>query len=73
MNNEGIGLGLNIVKQIVELCGGKKSVHSEGLGQGSKFCFSMIMMTQTENLASNRDDEIEFEEVDSSRVYLTDE
>ena len=43
MNHDGIGLGLSIVKRIVEQSGGKISVHSEGPGLGSLFCFSMQM------------------------------
>ena len=43
MNSEGIGLGLNIVKQIIELSGGSISVHSDGLDHGSTFTFSMKM------------------------------
>ena len=43
MNTRGIGLGLSIVKQIVEQSGGKISVHSDGPGNGSLFCFSMQM------------------------------
>ena len=43
MNHEGIGLGLTIVKQIVEKCGGSIGVISEGLGHGSIFYFSMKM------------------------------
>ena len=43
MNHEGIGLGLTIVKQIIEKCEGKISVSSEGLGQGCVFSFSMKM------------------------------
>ena len=45
MNHEGIGLGLTIVKQIVESCGGEISVSSEGLGHGCVFCFTMKMRT----------------------------
>jgi len=36
-NHEGIGLGLNIVKQIVESHGGAINVFSDGPGQGSTF------------------------------------
>ena len=43
MNHEGIGLGLTIVKQIVEKCNGTIGVISEGLGHGSMFFFSMKM------------------------------
>ena len=43
MNSEGIGLGLTIVKNIVELSGGSVGVHSDGPGHGSTFCFTMQM------------------------------
>ena len=43
LNNEGIGLGLTIVKQIVEKSEGRISVYSEGAGKGSIFSFSMKM------------------------------
>ncbi len=33
----GLGLGLSLVKQIVQLHGGEVAVHSEGLGHGSEF------------------------------------
>ena len=49
MNSEGIGLGLHIVDKIVKLAGGKIYVHSNGLGQGSLFCFSMAMPIATTN------------------------
>ena len=43
MNSQGIGLGLTIVKQIVEQSGGQIGVESEGLDCGSLFKFSMKM------------------------------
>ena len=42
-NSDGIGLGLTIVKQIVDISGGDISVESEGIGKGSLFIFTMKM------------------------------
>lgn len=43
LNHEGIGLGLTIVKQIVEQSQGEVRVYSEGLGCGSVFQITMEM------------------------------
>ena len=43
MNSAGIGLGLTIVKQIVEQTGGSIKVSSAGPDLGSQFKFNMIM------------------------------
>jgi len=40
-NNDGIGLGLTLVKQIVHSSGGKVDVESEGIGKGTLLKFSM--------------------------------
>jgi len=45
MNSDGIGLGLTIVKQIVESAQGKVTVASDGVDKGSTFSFSMMMPT----------------------------
>ena len=42
-NSDGIGLGLTIVKQIVESSCGAVDVQSEGIGKGSLFRVSMQM------------------------------
>ena len=43
MNNKGVGLGLTIVKHIVESNGGRIIVHSKGVNMGSCFTFTMKM------------------------------
>ena len=61
MNSEGIGLGLTMVKQIVETGGGKVGVESDGIGKGSLFSFCMKMeqaeMEETMITADVKDDQ----------------
>lgn len=49
-NSEGVGLGLNMVKQIVEQSGGEVAVESDGIGHGSCFCISMNMKSFYANI-----------------------
>ena len=43
INSAGIGLGLTVVKEIVELAGGAVYAESDGPNKGSVFTFTMVM------------------------------
>lgn len=43
LNNDGLGLGLLIVKELSERAGGKVEVFSEGKDKGSTFTFTMLL------------------------------
>ncbi|MDQ2762383.1 MAG: ATP-binding protein, partial [Pseudomonadota bacterium] len=40
-SNTGLGIGLALVKQLVEMHGGNIEARSEGLGQGSEFVVTL--------------------------------
>ena len=69
MNSAGIGLGLTIVKQIVETGGGQIKVKSDGLGKGSKFSFTMHMdQIISDELVQESVDELSIAKDDSSEL-----
>jgi signal transduction histidine kinase len=43
-SRNGLGIGLNIVKQIVDLHGGRVVARSDGLGEGSEFVVSLPLV-----------------------------
>ncbi|MEQ8787261.1 MAG: PAS domain S-box protein [Pirellulaceae bacterium] len=45
-NYTGLGVGLTLVRSLVEMHGGKIDVHSEGPDQGSEFCIRLPLLTE---------------------------
>src|SRR5439155_27022417 len=43
-NHGGLGIGLTLVKRLVELHGGRIKAHSEGLGKGSEFVVHLPLL-----------------------------
>jgi PAS domain S-box-containing protein len=51
----GLGIGLSLVKQLVDLHGGRVEVRSQGLGKGSEFCIRLPVLADPSHLALDRD------------------
>jgi signal transduction histidine kinase len=56
--NTGLGLGLALVKSLVEAHGGAVSAYSAGVGRGSQFKVRLPLSTPNEQLINNADGEL---------------
>lgn len=45
----GLGIGLALVKQLIEMQGGRVEAHSDGPGKGSRFCVYLPLHAEKEN------------------------
>ena len=55
-SNGGLGIGLALARQIVELHSGTIEAHSAGLGKGSRFCVALPMREQMVEEEGNEED-----------------
>jgi PAS domain S-box-containing protein len=69
----GLGLGLALVKSLLELQGGKVSVHSEGAGKGSQFTVRLPRVTANEPHEDHQDNKGPLPGAGKSRVLVVDD
>ena len=51
----GLGIGLTLVKNLVEMHGGTVEAHSAGVGQGSEFVVRLPILVETPQAAAGAD------------------
>jgi len=73
LNSEGIGLGLTIVKSIIEKAEGSVHAFSEGVGKGSVFSFAIPMPCCDDRLDQENSIEEESNEFFENELIVFDE
>ena len=69
----GLGVGLTIVRQLVEMHGGSVEAHSEGLGKGSEFVVRLPIVPPPANEAGSEQHDQSFRPAINRRVLVVDD
>jgi CheY-like chemotaxis protein len=69
----GLGIGLTLVKRLVELHGGTVEAHSEGLGQGSEFRVRLPILVEPANSASEIKPPPNLDSLQPRRILIVDD
>ena len=69
----GLGLGLAIAKQLIELQGGTLEAHSDGAGKGSTFSACLPVIPCEQQSATASDGPTEIESLDGIRILIVED
>lgn len=69
-NHSGLGIGLTLVKNLVELHGGTVEARSAGLGNGSEFVVHLPLMSRTQQISDDGDRRTNSNAISSGRRLL---
>ena len=72
-NNGGLGLGLAIVRHLVELHGGKIQVESPGIDKGTTFIVEIPLMSNVEIITETNNEEIRNLDFDGINILVVDD
>jgi len=69
----GLGIGLHLVKQLVDMHGGLVEARSEGLGKGSEFVVHLPIAVEEQHVPQNSDDTIKADRPSRFRILVVDD
>jgi PAS domain S-box-containing protein len=69
----GLGIGLTLAKNLVELHGGSMEVHSPGAGQGSEFVVRLPILVEAQQLPSSEPVPSELKTAPGRRILVVDD